>query len=73
MTEDVIVLCGMCDAPIPPGRLKAMPETQICVKCSEDCGGEFVLEVSLSTVGKAGSLKKTGEQVDVKLKRKEFK
>ena len=68
-----IILCGVCENPIPPKRLAAMPETKVCVRCSEEMGGEFVLEVSLSTVGKAGSLKKTGEQVDVKLKPREFK
>ena len=27
-------LCAMCDAVIPKGRLKALPETKVCVDCS---------------------------------------
>ncbi len=33
-------------------------------------GGEFELEVTISGTGKAGSLKKTGEAVDARRKRK---
>ena len=62
--------CRICGDEIPKARLKAIPDTFVCVKCSEKIGGEFELEVSLSTTGKAGSLKKTGEQVEVKRKRK---
>jgi len=27
-------LCAMCDAVIPQGRLKALPQTKVCVDCS---------------------------------------
>jgi hypothetical protein len=47
-----------------------MPETLVCVKCSEKMGGEFELEVTVSATGKAGSLKKTGQDVSVKKKRR---
>jgi hypothetical protein len=45
----------------------------VCVRCSEDIGGEDELEVTISSTGKAGSLKKTGQSVDVKKQRKPFK
>ncbi|NDV19683.1 TraR/DksA family transcriptional regulator [Pseudodesulfovibrio sp. JC047] len=28
-------LCVECDEPIPMARLKAMPETQLCVECAD--------------------------------------
>ncbi|MCY1082522.1 TraR/DksA C4-type zinc finger protein [Archangium lansingense] len=65
-----VVHCGVCEAEIPQARLKAMPDTLVCVRCSEEMGGEFELEVTISATGKAGSLKKTGQNVEVKRKRK---
>ncbi|HYI02245.1 TraR/DksA C4-type zinc finger protein [Hyalangium sp.] len=65
-----VVHCGVCGVEIPQARLKAMPDTLVCVRCSEDMGGEFELEVSVTATGKAGSLKKTGQDIAVKRKRK---
>ena len=65
--------CRICDAEIPKGRLKAMPDTEVCVACSEKIGGEFELEVKISNTGKPGSLKKTGQSVEVKLKPKNLR
>ena len=62
--------CRICGNDIPPGRLKAMPETEVCVPCSESIGGEFTLEVTTAASGKPGSLKKTGQTLEVKRKRK---
>jgi hypothetical protein len=62
--------CRLCGEKIPKARLKAIPDTLVCVTCSEKIGGEFELEVSIAATGKAGSLKKTGTAVDVKRKRK---
>jgi DksA/TraR C4-type zinc finger protein len=62
--------CRLCDVEIPTARLAAMPETLVCIKCSEKMGGEFELEVTVSATGKAGSLKKTGQDVSVKKKRR---
>lgn len=63
-------ICTVCGGEIPAARLKAMPETMVCVECSENIGGEFELEVKVSSTGKAGSLKKTGEAIEVRRKRK---
>jgi hypothetical protein len=62
--------CRLCGAEIPPARLKAIPDTFLCVKCSEKTGGEFELEVTVSNTGKAGSLKKTGQDVEIRRQRK---
>jgi hypothetical protein len=53
--------CTRCGAEIPAGRLKAIPDTLVCVKCSEEIGGEFELKVTVSGTAKAGSLKVTGQ------------
>jgi len=63
-------MCRKCGDEIPKARLAAIPETLVCVKCSEKIGGEFELEVSISATGKAGSLKKTGQEVSVRRKRR---
>ena len=65
--------CRLCGVEIPQARLKAMPDTFVCVPCSEKTGGEFELEVTHSSTGKAGSLKKTGEDVAIRRKRKPLK
>jgi hypothetical protein len=63
-------LCRVCKSEIPPARLQAIPETLVCVNCSERIGGEFELEVTISAVAKPGSLKKTGQTVSARRKRK---
>ena len=57
--------CLRCRAEIPAGRLEALPETRLCLKCSQDVGGDFVLSVSQENVGKSGSLKKNYAGVTV--------
>ena len=65
--------CRLCGVEIPPARLKAIPDTYICVRCSERTGGEFELEVTTNSTGKAGSLKKTGQDVEIRRQRKPLK
>jgi hypothetical protein len=55
---------------IPAGRLQAIPDTLVCIECSEKIGGEFELKVTVSGTAKPGSLKVTGQQVSVKRQRK---
>lgn len=50
--------CERCHAEIPVERIEALPETRICVGCSRDIGGEFILRAVPENIGKAGSLKK---------------
>jgi hypothetical protein len=70
--NDVMKECRLCSAEIPAGRLRALPETQVCVACSEEIGGEFGLKVTISGTGKAGSLKITGQEIRVRRYRKVF-
>jgi hypothetical protein len=65
--------CRLCPKEIPEARLKAIPDTLVCVGCSEKMGGEFELEVTISSTGKAGSLKRTGQDVSVERKRRPLK
>ena len=63
-------LCKRCGADIPAARLKALPETKVCVECSEQIGGEKRMVVRVGSTGKAGSLKKTGQEVSVTFEEK---
>jgi RNA polymerase-binding transcription factor DksA len=65
--------CRFCGVEIPQARLKALPDTRICVKCSQSKGAEFELEVTTNSTGKAGSLKRTGQDVEVRRKPKQLK
>jgi hypothetical protein len=62
--------CRRCEAEIPAARLAAIPDALLCVKCSETVGGEYQLVVTIAGTAKAGSLKKTGETVSVRRRRR---
>jgi hypothetical protein len=64
--------CQRCGVAIPAERIETLPETRVCVKCSEAIGGEFELRVSRENLGKAGSLKKNYGGVSVRKKRKKI-
>jgi hypothetical protein len=38
--------------------LRAIPDTVLCIDCSEEIGGDFKITVVPENLGKAGSLKK---------------
>lgn len=50
--------CQLCKAEIPAERVEALPETRLCVKCSQRIGSDFEVRVAPENLGKAGSLKK---------------
>ena len=50
--------CVRCHAVIPAERMEALPDTQVCVACSRDIGGEFIVRAVPENTGKTGSLKK---------------
>jgi len=58
-------LCERCRVEIPAARLEALPETRLCVKCSQEVGGEFEIIVVLGSLGKQGSLKKNYGDAEV--------
>jgi hypothetical protein len=65
--------CKRCKAEIPVERLEALPQTQICVKCSEAIGGEWDYHISNESIGKAGSLKKNYGGISVRKTRRRIK
>ncbi len=65
--------CRICGVEIPKERVEAIPQTQVCVTCSAKIGGEFKLKVTVGSTGKAGSLKKTGQELGVKLVERDLK
>jgi DksA/TraR C4-type zinc finger protein len=62
--------CERCDAEIPQARVKAMPGTWLCIECSEEVGGDFVLVAKQVNLGKAGSMKLNYGGVSVTRKRR---
>ena len=50
--------CVRCGEEIPAARLEALPDTRLCVQCSEEVGGDFKLTVVPESLGKESSLKK---------------
>ena len=50
--------CQRCSVQIPDERIEALPDTRLCVACSQAVGGEFQVRVVPENLGKTGSLKK---------------
>lgn len=50
--------CARCGGEIPAERVEAIPETRVCVACSNEMGGEFKVIVIPERTSKEGSLKK---------------
>jgi hypothetical protein len=70
MSKNESRTCERCDATIPAARVAALPGTWLCVECSEETGGEFVLVAKQVNLGKAGSLKLNYGGVSVTRKRR---
>ena len=62
--------CRVCKTQIPAERLEALPGTTMCVSCSAAKGGEKHARITVRSVGKASSLKKTSTETDVVFKHK---
>jgi len=58
---------------IPAERIEAIPETEICVECSREVGGEFKLIAVRERTSKPGSLKLNYGGISVKKVRKQLK
>jgi len=69
-TTDENRACERCDAPIPPARVKAMPGTWLCIECSEEVGGDFVLIAKQANLAKEGSMKKNYGGISIEKKRR---
>ena len=62
--------CAKCRAEIPTERVEELPDTRLCVKCSEAVGGEFDLVFQDESLGKASSFKKNYGSFSVQKKRR---
>jgi hypothetical protein len=62
--------CQLCGGEIPAERLEAIPETRICVGCSQRVGGEFRLIVNQERTSKPGSMKLNYGGINVQLVRR---
>jgi hypothetical protein len=63
--------CARCGHEIPAERIEALPDTRVCVKCSEAMGGsEFEVTLVPENVGKSGSLKKNYGSYSLRKRRK---
>jgi hypothetical protein len=60
--------CERCGEDIPEARLRALPETRLCLTCSREIGGDYVTYVIAENTGKPGSLKKNYGSWSVKRK-----
>lgn len=49
--------CIRCGNEIPEARLKALPETELCIGCSEAVGGDFIVTATYERTNKPGSMK----------------
>jgi hypothetical protein len=64
--------CERCRAEIPAERVEAVPDTALCVKCSEAVGGEFEMIAIHERTSKAGSLKKNYGGVNIQKRRRKL-
>ncbi|HEV3020823.1 MAG TPA: TraR/DksA C4-type zinc finger protein [Pirellulales bacterium] len=62
--------CKRCKAEISAERLEAVPGTVLCVKCSQEVGGEWEYSFKEVNTGKAGSLKKNYGGISIEKRRK---
>jgi hypothetical protein len=61
--------CERCGEPIPAKRLEVLPDTRLCLECSQAIGGDFkTYVIAENTHGKSGSMKKNYGSWKVKRK-----
>lgn len=62
--------CQLCDTEIPAIRLKLLPDTSLCVKCSEKVDGDYEVKIIEENCGSSVLSKpivyKTKRQFDAK-------
>lgn len=64
--------CIRCEDPIPAARMEALPETKLCITCSEAVGSDFILTSRLVRTSKDGSMKLNYGGVEVQLVRRKI-
>jgi hypothetical protein len=68
--NEKVRFCARCRQQIPPERIEALPDTRLCIACSQAVGGEFDILVRQESLGKANSLKKNYGGVEIKKRRR---
>jgi hypothetical protein len=51
-------MCERCGDEIPTRRVAALPDTRLCLPCSEEIGGDYILTSYAENLAKTNSLKK---------------
>jgi hypothetical protein len=64
--------CQRCGEAIPAERIEALPETRLCLKCSQNVGGDFQRSFTTESLGKTGSLKKNYGGINVNKSRRKI-
>ena len=62
--------CERCRAQIPAERIEALPDTRLCIRCSQEVGGDFEISVVTENLAKAGSLKRNYGGVSISKRRR---
>jgi hypothetical protein len=65
-------MCKRCGEEIPAERLEALPDTWLCVKCSQAVGGEVEMIARQVQTNKKGSLKKNYGGIEIVKRPKEI-
>lgn len=65
-------ICKRCEQEIPVERLEALPDTWLCVQCSQEVGGEFEVSFRRIQTNKKGSLKKNYGSIEIIKRPKEI-
>lgn len=63
-------LCHRCRERIPEERLDALPDTWLCIRCSQEIGSDYEVGFTRDQLGKAGSLKRITGGVTFKKRRR---
>ncbi|QOV91213.1 TraR/DksA C4-type zinc finger protein [Humisphaera borealis] len=62
--------CERCGTMIPPERIEILPDTRLCVACSQAVGGEFQISFVAENLAKSGTMKKNYGAISMKKTRK---
>lgn len=65
--------CERCKKMIPPERLEAVPQSRLCVACSQKVGGDTTISAKDENLAKKESLKKNYGSVSATIARKPWR
>lgn len=66
-------LCERCKSPIPPERVEAVPQSRLCVACSQKTGGDTTIAAKDENLAKKESLKKNYGSVAAHVTRRDWR